>query len=79
MSLLAMAAMAWALSTPAAFWAIIACSRAARSSTARTAAARAWALAAAWSSLAWMEAGSRRTSTWPGDTRWLSATSTSVT
>ena len=49
------APVAWALalSTPAAFWAIRACSSEALSSTDAIAASRAWALAMAWSSLAW--------------------------
>jgi multidrug efflux pump subunit AcrA (membrane-fusion protein) len=70
---------AWALATPAARWAIIACSRAALSSTLWLAASRAWALAMAWSSLACSGAGSIRATIWPASTRWLSATSTCAT
>ena len=51
---------------PAAFWAIIACSRRALSSTAATAASSAAALASAWARRAFSVAGSMRTSTWPG-------------
>jgi len=72
-------ACARALARPAAFWAIIASSSRARSSTPRTAASRAWARATAWARLAAMVSGSIFASTWPCRTTALSATSTSVT